>query len=293
MPSERASQTIRRRRLAAELRRLRERADLNGDQAAERLGWSGSKISRIETHRIGVKPADLKRLLDLYRVDPVHREQIQALLSESATSSWLESVTAGFPADYATYLYAEAEADALWIWDPQIVPGLIQTDSYARAVLAGYQGMFKLPPGDGERRIGVRRLRQNQLLDRNPPLTLSVVIDESTLYRRFGDAVVMRQQLQRLEELTALPNVTLQILPLEGTHPIGTGAFSYLQFDPVHDVPLGDMVEVEHLTGAYYLEDEEQLFRYRVTFESLTATAADKDQSRAMISAAARTRWGR
>jgi hypothetical protein len=106
---------------------------------------------------------------------------------------------------------------------------------------------------------------------------VSVVIDESTLYRRFGDNAVMRGQLLRLEELTALPNVTLQVLPLAGTHPIGTGAFSYLQFDPVHDVPLADMVEVEHLTGAYYPEGEEQVFRYRVTFESLTATAMDKD----------------
>ena len=187
MPSDRASQTIRRRRLAAELRRLRERADLTGDQAAELLGWSGSKISRIETHRIGVKPADLRKLFDLYRVDPAHREQIQALLREAAASSWLESVTAGFPADYATYLYAEAEADAVWIWDPLIVPGLIQTDAYARAVLAGYGEMFKLPPGDAERRIEIRRLRQNQLLDRHPLLRLSVVIDESTLYRKFGD----------------------------------------------------------------------------------------------------------
>ena len=291
MPSDRASQTIRRRRLAAELRRLRERADLTGDQAAELLGWSGSKISRIETHRIGVKPADLRKLFDLYRVDPAHREQIQALLREAAASSWLESVTAGFPADYATYLYAEAEADAVWIWIHLLSPGLIQTDAYARAVLAGYGEMFKLPPGDAQRRIEIRRLRQNQLLDRHPLLRLSVVIDESTLYRKFGDNGVMREQLLRLEELTALPNVTLQVLPLEGTHPIGTGAFSYLHFEPVQDVPLGDMVEVEHLTGAHYLEDDEQVFRYRVTFKSLTATAAGKDQSRAMIRSAARTHW--
>jgi hypothetical protein len=283
LPSDRASQTIRRRRLAAELRRLRERADLTGDQAAELLSWSGSKISRI-----GVKLADLRKLLDLYQVGPAHREQILALLHESATSGWLESATAGFPADYATYLYAKAEADAVWIWDPQIVPGLIQTDAYARHVLAGYPEMFKLPPGDAERRIRIRRRRRRtQLFDRHPPLRLSVVIDESTLYRRFGDHEVMRAQLLRLEELTALPNVTLRVLPLAGAHTIGTGAFSYLHFDPVHDILLGDMVEVEHLNGADYLEDDEQVFRYRVTFESLTATAADKDQSRAMISAAA------
>jgi len=291
MPPDRASQTIRRRRLAAELRRLREHAELTGDQAAERLGWSGSKISRIETNRIGVKRTDLSKLFDLYQIDAGHREELQALLRESSVSSWLDSLIAGFTAEYVTYLYAEAEADAVWIWDPQIVPGLIQTDTYARHVLAGYQEMFTLPPGDAERRIEIRRRRQAQLSERDPPLTVSVVIDESTLYRRFGDDAVMREQLLRLEELADLPHVTLRVLHLAGRHPIGTGAFSYLHFEPVHDVPLGDMVEVEHLTGALYLEDDEQTFRYRVTFESLTAMAAGRVQSRAMISAAARTHW--
>lgn len=291
MPSDRASQTIRRRRLAAELRRLRERARLTGDQAAAELGWSGSKISRIETYRIGVKENDLEKLFDLYGVVQANRQALRDLLRESAESSWLESVTAGFPADYVTYLYAEAEASAVWIWDPLIIPGLIQTDAYARAVLAGYQTMFKLPPGDAERRIEIRRLRQEQLLSRDPPLQLSVVIDESNLYRRYGEPVVMRDQLRRLEELTDLPNVTLQVLPLEGTHPIGTGAFSYLHFEPVRGVSLSDMVEVEHLTDAYYVDDDERAFRYRVTFESLTATSADKGQSLMLIEEAARTHW--
>jgi transcriptional regulator with XRE-family HTH domain len=291
MPSDRASQTIRRRRLAAELRRLRERAGLTGDEAAERLGWSGSKISRIETHRIGVKPADLKKLFDLYHVAPPHRDELQALLRESAKSSWLDSVTAGFPADYATYLYAEAEANAVWIWDPMIVPGLLQTDSYARALLAGFRATFKLPPGDAERRVEIRQLRQNQLLTRDPPLTLSVVIDESVLYRRFGDNTVMREQLVRLEEASALPNVNLRVLPLDGAHPVATAAFSYLHFDPVHDVQLGNMVEVEHLTGVNYLDDEDQTFRYQETFEALTAGSASPSQSRRMVSDAARDRW--
>jgi transcriptional regulator with XRE-family HTH domain len=103
MPSDRASQTIRRRRLATELRRLREHAGLTGDQAAERLGWSGSKVSRIETYRIGVKPADLRKLLDLYGVNARYREELQALASESARASKLEFVAALFPADYETY----------------------------------------------------------------------------------------------------------------------------------------------------------------------------------------------
>src|SRR6266851_1455785 len=110
MPSDRASQTIRRRRLAAELRRLRERAGLTGDEAAERLGWSGSKISRIETHRIGVKQADIGKLLDLYGIDAQHREEVEALAQESGERGWLESVGT-LPAEYAAYIYAEAEAE--------------------------------------------------------------------------------------------------------------------------------------------------------------------------------------
>lgn len=291
MPSDRASQTIRRRRLAAELRRLRERADLTGDQAAEILGWSGSKISRIETNRIGVKKNDLSKLFDLYQVDASHREELQALLHEPSSSSWLDSVTAGFPADYAKYLYAEAEASAARIWDPMIVPGLLQTDSYSRALLAGYRALFKLPPGDAERRVEIRQLRQGQLLTRDPLLTLSVIIDESVLYRRIGDKSVMHEQLLRLEEASALPNVNLRVLPLEDAHTIVTGAFSYLHFDPVHDVPLGNMVEVEHLTGSYYLDDEEQTFRYHEIFEALAAGSASQDRSQQMVSRAARERW--
>ena len=285
------SQTIRRRRLAAELRRLRERAGLTGDEAAEHLGWSASKISRIETHRIGVKSADLGRLLDLYHVDAGHRAAMEALASESARRGRLESMAAAFPPDLAMYLSAEAEASALRIWDPQIIPGLLQTNSYARAVLSGYQSMFKLPPGDAEPRIDFRRIRQEQLLGRDPPLVLSAVIDESALHRKFGDNAVMHEQLERLNEFSLLPNVTLRILPLDGMHPIGTGAFSYLQFPQVHDVPLNDMVEVEHLTRSYYLEDEEHTFKYQVTFEALEEIALDEDQSRAMISTAAQQRW--
>ena len=288
---EHGSQTVRRRRLAAELRRLRERAGMTGDEAAERLGWSASKISRIETHRIGVKPADLRRLLDLYAVEPGHRSAMQALARESAETSRLESVAAGFPADYATYLEAEADASSVLIWDPQIVPGIMQADPYARALLSGFQSMFKLPPGDAERRIEVRRVRQEELLTRDPPLMVSAVLDESVLYRRFGDNAVMHEQLMRLVEFSALPNVQLQILTLGGEHPIGTGAFAYLQFPQLHDVSLSDLVYVEHLTGSYYLEEEQQTYQYQVTFDSLAALAEDPEQSQGLIRDAMTRYW--
>ncbi len=257
MPSDRASQTIRRRRLAAELRRLREHAGLTGDEAAERLGWSGSKISRIETHRIGVKQADISKLLDLYGVDTQHREEVQALARESGERGWLESVGTGLPAEYAAYLYAEAEAQTLWNWDPLVIPGLLQTEGYARAVMQGWQSMFALPPGDAERRAEIRHVRQ-QALTREKPLEVVVVIDESVLHRRFGDNHVMRQQLDQLAEFSELPSVEVRVLSLTAENPMATGAFSYMQFAPVHDVPLADLVVVEQLTGSYYLEEEEQ-----------------------------------
>ena len=127
------SPTVRRRRLAAELRRLRERAGFTGDEVAERLGWSGSKISRIELHRIGIKQADLLLLLDLYDVADAHRESLVALCRESSKTGRLEVVAATFPGEYAAFLYAEAEAESVWTWDPQIIPGLLQTADYTRA----------------------------------------------------------------------------------------------------------------------------------------------------------------
>jgi transcriptional regulator with XRE-family HTH domain len=284
------SQTVRRRRLAAELRRLRERAGLTGDEAAAKLGWSGSKISRIELHRIGVKRDDLAKLLDLYRVESPYREELQALASESTRTGRLEFVVAGLPADYAEYLSAEDEAQSIWNWDPLIVPGLLQAEDYARAVLAGYQSMFRLPPGDAERRLALRHMRQ-QLLTREPPLELSIVIDESVLRRRFGDNAGMRKQLLRVAEVSEMPNVDVRVLPLNGEHPMGTGAFSYMQFPQVHDVPLRDIVSVEHLTGSYYLEDEEQTFRYRVTFEALLEKSLDPTQSRDLLRSTAHDMW--
>jgi transcriptional regulator with XRE-family HTH domain len=291
MPSERASQTIRRRRLAAELRRLRERAGLTGDEAAERLGWSGSKISRIETHRIGVKPADLSKLLDLYQVDLSRREELARFASESSRAGSLESAVSGLPADYADYLSAENEAQSIWNWDPVVVPGLLQTEAYARAAIAGYQSMYRPSPGQAERRIELRRLRQ-RLLTRDPPVNLSVVIDESVLHRRFGSRAIMHEQMLQLAEQSELPTVQVRVLPLSNDHPVTTGAFSYMQFTQVHDVPLHDLVTVEHITATYYLEDEEQTFRYQVAFERLIEDSLGPAESKDAILAAARETWG-
>ena len=286
MPSDRASPTLRRRRLAGELRRLRERSGLTGDEVAERLRWSGSKISRIETHRIGVKPADLKRLLDLYGIDAPHREELQALARESGERGWLESVGT-FPAEYAAYIYAEAEAQTLWNWEPQVIPGLLQTAGYARAVMQGWQSMFALPPGGAERRAEIRHVRQ-QALTREVPLEVVAVIDESVLHRRFGSTEVMRQQLNQLATFSELPTVEVRVHSLTAENPMATGAFAYMKFAPLHDVPLADIVVVEHLTGSYYLEEEENTHKYHVTFEYLRMRSHTPETSRDLIRSAAR-----
>ena len=147
------------RRLAAELRRLRERAGLTGEDVSQRLGWSGSKLSRIELHRIGVKQADLRKLLALYGVDESHRDELLALARESKQKGPPQKAAASFP-QVATYVSAEAEAESVWNWEPQIVPGLLQTHEYARAVIQPWHAMFPGPPGEIDRRVEARLLRQ-------------------------------------------------------------------------------------------------------------------------------------
>jgi transcriptional regulator with XRE-family HTH domain len=281
------SPSIRRRQLSAELRRLRERAGLNGDEAAERLGWSASKISRIELHRTEVKATDLRRLLDLYGVGDSRRQELLALARESSRSGWLEAVTAAFPPEYAAYLYAEAEAREVWNWEPQVVPGLLQTADYARAVMHGWQSMFSLPPGNTDRRVEARVVRQ-QVLNRDPPLELSAVLDESVLHRRFGDSRVMRQQLEKLIEISQMPNIRLQVFPLSSDDPIAAGPFSVMKFSQVFEIKLHDLVVIEQLTGNYYLEDEDETYKYHVAFQRLMANALDATKSRDFITRAIR-----
>jgi transcriptional regulator with XRE-family HTH domain len=290
---DRGSTTVRRRRLAAELRRLRERTGLTGEEVAERLGWSGSKISRIELHRTGIKQADLRQLLDLYGVEEAYREDLIALGRESRERGLLRQITSSFPpeAEYGAYLSAEAEAESVWNWEPQIIPGLLQTPDYARAVTESWQRMFPGPPSEIERRVEAKMLRQ-QVLGRDPPLELSVVIDESVLHRKFGGKTVMRQQLEHLAKASELPNIEVQVYRLDGADaPLATGAFSYMQFPHVHAVPLHDIVSIEHLEGSYYLEGEDQTYRYRVAFEYLLRRSLDPTQSRAVISAVIAEAW--
>jgi transcriptional regulator with XRE-family HTH domain len=283
-------QSVRRRRLASELRRLRERAGLTGDQVADRLGWSGSKISRIELNRIGVKPADLAKMLDLYGVSAAHREELQALANEPAAVGLLNVQASGLTAELSSYIDEEAEAQSIWNWEPQIVPGLLQTEDYARAIIEGWKSIIPTTREEVERRVNVRLARQG-LLDRLPPLHFSAVMDESVLHRRIGSRSVMREQLDHLVQASAIPSVRLRVLALDGEHPVGTGSFSFMQFPQAHEVPLNDLVKIEQLTRSYGTDEESETLQYQLAFRRLEELALGVEESLELIVRLAREIW--
>jgi transcriptional regulator with XRE-family HTH domain len=288
--SDQGSPTIRRRRLAGELRRLRERAGYTGDQAADRLGWSASKLSRIETDKIGIKEKDVGRLLDLYRVSEPHREELLALARESKQAARISTLSARLPGQQAEILNVEAEAESIWNWEPQTVPGLLQTEEYARAVMAGWHAMFTRPPSEIERRVEARLLRQ-QVLQRDPPPRVSIVMDESVMHRQLGDASVMRMQLEHIIEVSRMPNVRVQILPLKGTRPVVAGAFTYIKFPQLHEIPLNDVVTYEYFSDTGQLNSQDETYEYYVAFKALEENSLTPDQSREELARVAREVW--
>ena len=267
MPDPRSSAI--RRGLAAELRRLREQAGLSGDDVAQALGWSASKVSRIETHRTGVKVQDLPLLLDLYAVDAVQRRQLIALASEQDQRGWWATYADALPDDYLTYIGLEDSAVSLQCWSPEIVHGLLQTEAYSAEMMrAHFSIQATVTPNQAQRRVE-SRMRRQQILTRGQAEKLSFILDEATLLHRFGTATVMREQLARLVELAQPPAVTLQILAFAGDHPIGPGGFTILSFDPVHGTALDDVVYVEQLTSSSFVEEDADTFQYKQAFGRL------------------------
>jgi hypothetical protein len=158
-------------------------------------------------------------------------------------------------------------------------------------VMLGWHSMFTVPPSEVERRVEARRLRQ-QVLQRDPPLQLSVVMDESVLHRKLGEASVMRAQLQHIVEVSRLPNVRVRILPLKSHSPVLTGSFTYVKFPQLHDVPLNDIVTFEHLTGTDQVEDQDETFKYSVAFRALEESSLNLDESREELVKVATEEWG-
>jgi transcriptional regulator with XRE-family HTH domain len=279
--------SVRQRRLAAELRRLRERRGLTGDEVAERLTWSTAKVSRIENARTGAKITDVRRLLELYEIDGARHEDLISLAHDAAQRGWWEDYR-DLPSPLADFIALESEATAVKEWGSTVFPGLLQTETYARNVIAGWSSLATLPPQELERRLDVR-MRRRDLLDGPAPLELSAVLDEAVLQRRIGDQKVMREQLEHLYRMTERPNVTVQILPLGIAHSVLAESFILLQFSPVHDIIFPDIVHTESLTISH-LADEAVTYMYGLAYSSLAGQALDAEESRRRI-AEAKDAW--
>lgn len=280
--AERRPPSVRARQLAAELRRLRDVATLTGEEAAGRLGWSPSKISRIETGQTGPSPADLRRLLDLYEVSGTQRGRLESLGQSAGQRGWWDAYSDTLGPEYTALIALEAEAESVRWYAPMLVPGLLQTEEYARSVISS--GLLIAPPGEIERRVQVKMTRQ-KVLARDDPLTLDVILDEAAILRMVGGPEVMRGQLAHLASMADRPNITVQVLPLDaGAHPATTGEFTILAFP---DLVAPDVVYLENMTSDLYVEQEAEVYRYGMAFDRLRALAGPSGKSAAFLATAA------
>jgi transcriptional regulator with XRE-family HTH domain len=283
------SPTVRRRRLAAELRGIRESKGKSGDMVAAALKWSPSKISRYERARTGLRPREVERLLDYYEITGPRRELLLGLAEDAAQKGWWEEFTDSLSEDYKQFIGLEHEATSMAIWHVDVVTGLLQTEEYARHIIGSYSRVEPVAPGMIGRLVRVR-MRRQQVLDRDG-LQLSVVLDESVLKRRIGDEAVMYDQLQRLVKEADRPNLTLQVLPLDAQHSVFGESFVIFSFGQDADAMLQDVVSTEHLRSGFTLEGERDTYLHRIAFEMLVDAALDPVASRKLILETAETYW--
>lgn len=284
------SPTVRRRRLAAELRRLRGKR--TGSVVARALGWSPAKISRYELGQGGFPPDEVEKLLDYYGVPEPRRAQLLVLAADANERGWWEDFSDAIGPEYLEFVGLEAEAHSVAQWQVETIPGLLQTEQYARCVLEAVQSFWPTPPSLIEQRLEVRMTRRLVLTEREPPLRLSAVLDESALYREIGGSEVMRSQLRHLAEVAELPNIELRVLPLRRESSLMASSFVIFGFDsePGMDA-LGDVVSTETVSsGEVYVEGETDVntYLYRKLFESLARDSLSYEASINLINRVSR-----
>ncbi|CAM5714753.1 Transcriptional regulator with XRE-family HTH domain OS=Streptomyces violarus OX=67380 GN=FHS41_008078 PE=4 SV=1 [Streptomyces violarus] len=269
---------VRRRKLGAELRALRTSAGLTSGEAARLVGWHQSKVSRIETGTSGVKPTDVRLLLDAYAVADTQLRELLMMLAGSDDSGgrqhWWHAYRGVPPPTYRDFISLESQAGAMRTLETTVVPGLLQTPEYARAVTkAAVEGLSE----DRLDTLVEVRLARQDVLRADPPLELSAVLDEAVLRREVGGPGVMARQLERLVEAARLPQVRLQVLPFAAGAHIGvTGPFVIFSFSSTSDL---DVVVLDHLTSSLYLERKEDLQAYTEAFNALQIHALSPEDS--------------
>ncbi|MCF1506491.1 helix-turn-helix domain-containing protein [Streptomyces glomeratus] len=270
---------VRRILLGSHLRRLREARGITREAAGYSIRASESKISRMELGRVSFKTRDVEDLLTLYGItDETERTSLLSLAKEANVAGWWHSYSDVLPSWFPTYVGLEGAAHLIRSYEVQFVHGLLQTEAYAHAVVA--RGMKGASAADVDRRVALRLERQKYLFAKNAP-QFHVVLDEAALRRPYGDREVMRGQLQHLIDVSERPNIRLQVMPFGfGGHSGESGAFTILSF-PESD--LSDVVYLEQLTSALYLDKREDVLQYESAMKELQQDSPGPDESRDLL----------
>ncbi|MER7063079.1 helix-turn-helix domain-containing protein [Streptomyces albidoflavus] len=270
---------VRRILLGSQLRRLREGRGITREAAGYSIRASESKISRMELGRVSFKARDVEDLLTLYGVaDGAERAALLDLAREANVAGWWHSYSDVLPGWFQTYVGLEGAASLIRVYEVQFVHGLLQTEAYAHAVVE--RGMPGASAAEIDRRVALRLERQKLLVSERAP-GFHVVLDEAALRRPYGDRTVMREQLEHLIEISERPNVTLQVMPFSfGGHAGESGAFALLRF-PESD--LSDVVYLEQLTSALYLDKREEVAQYERAMERLQRDSPAPSRTRDLL----------
>lgn len=285
MPGKRQTPTVRLRRLAVELRSLRTASGLTREEVVDRTGINSVTMYRIEHARVRPQTRTLRTLLDLYGVEKEQQAELVALLRDARERGWLHPYQSELPEQYMTFIGFEGEAESASNYESLFVPGLLQTQDYARAVITGVLPFASRD--EVERRVEVRMERQEVLRGDNP-LQLWGIVDEAALRRQVGSPAVMRAQFRHLLDASELPNVTFQVIPFDaGAHAGMPGSFIVLQFA---EEAIPDVIYIDSMAGDLFLEAESDVRRYKLVFEHLRAVSASPDASRALLASLATER---
>ncbi|MFJ2731635.1 helix-turn-helix domain-containing protein [Streptomyces sp. NPDC087317] len=280
MPNVRPVPTVRRRRLGEALRRYRNAAGLTLDAAAEAMGWIGPKLSRIETANAHIRPIEVAPLLKVFGIDdPEVINALEGLAKDARKQGWWQTYSGIVSPSYADYISLESDAESVHEFAPLLLPGLLQTAGYARETIAA--NAITRTPEEVAALAEVRQARQAVLTRTEHPLKVWAVIHEAVLHQRFAVRPnTMRDQLRRLLDVSELPNVTLQVMPLDATpHPGSVGGFSLVGFPG----PMPDVVLLENLIGSSYVEGVSEVRTFADAFERIVAAALPTDDSLALI----------
>ncbi|MDX3455729.1 helix-turn-helix transcriptional regulator [Streptomyces sp. ME02-8801-2C] len=269
--------TVRRRRLGQELRRLREQKGMTAEEVAERLLVSQSKISRLENGRRSISQRDVRDLCGVYEVEDQRMvDSLMEMAKDSRQQGWWHAFG---DVPYSVYIGLETDAASLRVYDPQVIPGLLQTRPYAEALITG--ALPETSSSDIDNRVQVRLRRQERITALENPLRLWTVLDEAALRRVVGNKLLMREQLESLVEQSQLPHVTVQVIPFDmGAHPGLNGQYAILEFPDAAD---SSVVYIEGVTSDLYLEKAQDVQKYSVMYEHLRAQALNVEQSRQFI----------